>query len=216
MTTPRVPSAPRRRQALAALTLAGLALQWPATALATQPVRQNLTQLVKQSDLIVSGTVKRVSDGLANGVAYTEVVLTVKGSARKALETGSEFSFRQWGLLAPRRMPNGKFLLPMQIEGMPQWHAGEQVVVFFNRPASTTGLRSPVGLNQGKFTTVDGRTINGAGNNGLFDDVRIDAPLSAEESALLGQRAGAVDESTLMNLVTRAVDGAWVESGVMR
>lgn len=166
----------RWRHALAALALLGGALL-ASPALAVQPLHQNLTQMVKQADLAVSGTVRKVSDGLENGVAFTEVTLRVKGSARRVLESGSEFTFRQWGLLAPRKMADGRFLLPMQIEGMPTWRVGEQVMVFFNAAAPRTGLRSPVGLSQGKFVTIEGRTVNSNGNLGLFEGVQINAPL---------------------------------------
>lgn len=206
---------PQRRGVLAALLAAGLSVLAP-QALATQPLKKNLTGLIAAADMVVSGTVLRVSDGLEGGVPFTEVTLQVRGALRKSLQSGSEFSFRQWGLLAPRKMPNGKYLLPMQIEGMPSWHAGEQVVVFLNPPASVTGLRSPVGLSQGKFTSVDGRASNGDDNRGLFDGVSVQAALPAEEQGLLSQPGGPVDEGALMGLVGRAIEGRWVETGVMR
>lgn len=204
-----------RRRCLGWLGAAAL-LAALAPAQATQPLPQNLTALIGKADVVVSGTVVSVTDGLQDNVPYTEVTIKVKGSARRQLESGSDFSFRQWGLLAPRRMPNGRYLLPMTIEGMPSWRAGEQVVVFLNAPASATGLRSPVGLNQGKFSALEGRTVNGAGNVGLFDGVSVSASLPPEEARMLTHTLGPVDEDALMNLVQKAVDGRWVETGVMR
>jgi len=40
--------------------------------------------------------------------------------------------------------------------------------------------------------------------------------LTPSESAMLRGPAGAVDSSTLMSLVNRAVAGKWIEKGVMR
>lgn len=209
-----LPATPRRRWLVGVAAAAALAAALPTQA--TQPLRQNLTQLIAQSDLIVSGTVISVTDGLQGSTPYTEVTLRVKGALRKQLDTGSTYSFRQWGLLAPRRMADGTFMLPMQIQGMPSWKTGENVVVFLNPAASRTGLRSPVGLNQGKFSTLEGRMTNGANNQGLFEGVSVQAALAPEEAHLLGQYSGPLEESTLMSLVQKAVDGRWIETGVMR
>jgi hypothetical protein len=201
---------------LAATLLAGAALAWPAAAVQLAPA--NLTRLLDQSDIVVSGQVKSVTDGIdAKGVPYTEVTLRVASSAKKKLDTQSEFKFRQYGLLASRKMPDGRFLVARAPEGFPTWHADEQVVAFLFKPASKTGLRTTVGLSQGKFTASSGRMANEHQNRGLFAGVQVNPGLlTPAESAMLRSPAGAVDSATLMSLVHRAVAGQWIEKGVMR
>lgn len=222
MTTPHCPSAPQlrstawRRLRLAATLVAGALAVLPAAA--TQLVPANLTRLIDQSDLIVSGKVKSVSDGIdANGMPYTEVTIAVGSSAKKKLAPRSDFKFRQYGLLKPRKMPDGRFFLGHAPEGFPQWAKEEQVVAFMYKPASKTGLRTTVGLQQGKFTANGGRVANAQMNQGLFRDVQISpALLTPAEAAMLKRPAGAVEAMTLMSLVNRAVAGQWIEKGVMR
>jgi hypothetical protein len=205
-----------RRWRLAATLLAGAALALPAAALQLAPA--NLTRLLGQSDLVVSGRVKNVTDGIdAKGVPYTEVTIQVGSSAKKRLNKDSEFKFRQYGLLSSRKMPDGRFLVAKAPEGFPSWHADEQVVAFMFKPASKTGLRTTVGLAQGKFTASSGRLANEHGNRGLFSGVQVNPGLlTPAESAMLSAPAGAVDGATLMSLVHRAVAGKWIEKGAMR
>jgi hypothetical protein len=205
-----------RRWRLAATLLAGAALMLPAAAMQLAPA--NLTRLVGDSDLVVSGKVKSVTDGIdAKGMPFTEVTILVGASAKKQLNKDSEFKFRQYGLLSPRKMPDGRFLVARAPEGFPSWHADELVTAFMFKPASKTGLRTTVGLSQGKFTSSSGRLSNEHGNRGLFAGVKV-APgvLTAAEAAMLNGPAGAVDSATLMSLVNRAVAGKWIEKGVMR
>jgi hypothetical protein len=205
-----------RRWRLAAALLAGAAMALPAAAVQLAPA--NLTRLLGESDLVVSGKVKSVTDGIdAKGVPYTEVTIVVGASAKKRLDTNSEFKFRQYGLLSSRKMPDGRFLVARAPEGFPTWTADEQVVAFMFKPASKTGLRTTVGLSQGKFTASSGRMANAQQNRGLFSGVEVTPGLlSPAESAMLRGPAGAVDSATLMSLVNRAVAGKWIEKGVMR
>ena len=205
-----------RRLRLAAALLAAAAACAPAGA--AQIVAANLTHLIGQSDLIVSGKVKDVTDGIdAKGVAYTEVTIAVGASAKKKLAARSDFKFRQYGLQKARKMPDGRFLVARAPEGFPTWTKDEQVVAFLYKRATRTGLRTTVGLTQGKFVAHGGRLANEQGNQGLFKGVQVDpGRLSASESALLRGPAGAVDAATLMGLVNRAVAGRWIETGVMR
>ncbi len=179
--------------------------------------KQNLTDLISQSQSIVAGTVKSVTDGIApNGMPYTEVTIEIGQSAKGALRADSEYTFRQFGLLEPRRMPNGKTLLAVTPEGFPTWHEGEFAVAFFYKPASKTGFQTTAGMAQGKLTQVNGKLVNEFNNAGLFEGVDI-APgtLSAAEQNLL-TTPGAVDAATFMSLVGRAVEERWIETGVMQ
>ena len=197
-----------------ALLAAGLAA---GPAAATQLVPQNLTRLIAGADVIVSGKVKSVTDGIDNGVPYTEVTMTVASSAKKKLAPRKEFKFRQFGLLKPRKLESGKFLVATAPEGFAAWHADEQVIAFLVRPAAKTGLRSTVGLEQGKFTTMGGRTANAQFNRNLFAGVQVSPGLlNSAETQMLKKPSGDVDAAVLMSLVNRAVVGRWIETGVMR
>ena len=179
--------------------------------------KQNLTRLIADSQSIISGRVRQVTDGIdANGMPYTEVTIDVTEDAKGKLRGGSKYTFRQFGLLKPRELPNGKVMLAVMPEGFPQWAAGERVVAFMYKPASRTGLQTTAGLAQGKLRMLEGRVSNEFDNRGLFEGVRIDAGLlSDKERAMLASK-GAVDAATFVGLVGRAISGNWVETGEMR
>jgi hypothetical protein len=209
----RLPFIPRLAVALAA-TLALLA--GPA-AHAMKLKQQNLTQLITDSQSIIAGKVTRVTDGVSpGGLPYTEVTIAVSDSAKGELRGGKTLTFRQFGLLEPRRMPNGKTLVAVSPEGFPRWTEGEQVIAFMHRPASRTGLQTTAGLAQGKLNVLDGRVTNEFNNRGLFDGVKIqDHLLSPKERAMLSGQ-GAVDAATFVGLVGRAVNENWIATGEMR
>ena len=211
------PQHARRRDLLAlVLAIAAAALIAP-PADASQLAPQNLKQMIKVSDLIVSGEVSKLADGIQDGVPYTEITLKVKGSIKRDLAPGSTFSFRQYGLLKARKMADGRFLLPAKIEGMPTWTVGENVTTFLNRPASRTGLVTPVGLAQGKFTAGGAKSANSFNNRGLFKDMQVDAQvLRPAEAAMLASKGGPVETGVMLQLVKRAVKEQWIAKGVMR
>lgn len=206
----------RRVAAMAVLALSLGALAIPAT-FATQLKKQNLTQLISQSDSIIAGTVTKVSDGIdAKGVPYTEVTIAVGGTAKGKIESQKNYTFRQFGLLAPRDLPNGHKLLALSPEAFPRWREGEYVVAFLYRSASRTGLQTTVGLAQGKLTATNNRLSNEFNNVGLFNDIDVDASLlSPAENAML-KSTGPVDMRTFMGLVGRAVSQQWIEKGKMK
>ena len=71
-----------------------------------QPRENNIVELVSQSELILRGTVAKVSEGIdERGVLYTEVTLHVANAIRG--QVGSDYTFRQFGLLKPRSVGNG-------------------------------------------------------------------------------------------------------------
>lgn len=208
----RPPLSALRRLAL----LGGLAALL-APAHATQLVHQNLKQMIASADLIVSGDVAKVSDGIDRGVPYTEVTLKVRGSVKRELAADSSYRFRQYGLLKNRRLADGRYLLATRIEGLPTWAVGEKVTVFMNKPSGRTGLSSPVGLAQGKLTGSGAKLANAFDNRGLFQGMRVDpAVLSPLEAEMLARNSGAVDGGVLNQLVRRAVREQWIQKGVMR
>lgn len=178
--------------------------------------QQNIVQLVASSQSIVAGTVSKVTDGIdANGMPYTEVTLKVGDSAKGKIKTG-EYTFRQFGLLKPRTLPNGHRLLTVAPPGFPQWHKDEYVVAFLYHPAAKTGLQTTVGLAQGKLTKIGDKLVNRFGNEGLFDNVEASANvLSASEQKLL-RSSGPVDAKALMSLVGHMVEHNWIQSGLIK
>lgn len=198
-------------------TAIGLALLCALPAQASQLVPQNLKQMIEKADVIVSGEVTKVSDGIDRGLPYTEVTMKVKGSIKRDLATNSNFTFRQYGLLKNKKMKDGRYMLATKIEGMPSWAIGEKVTTFMNKPAKTSGFSTPVGLAQGKFTSSGSQIANSFNNRGLFQNMTVDpSVLNASEAALLQRYMGAVEGGELNNLVKRAVKEKWIEKGVMR
>jgi len=179
--------------------------------------RQNLTQLISESQSIIAGKVERVTDGVdAHGMPYTEVTIAVSDAAKGDLRRGSTYTFRQFGLTQPRKMPNGKVLLAVTPDGFPRWAAGERVVAFLYKPASRTGLQTTTGLAQGKLRLMDGHVRNEFNNVGLFDGVTIREGLLTDKERAMMRGKGAVDAATFVGLVGRAVSERWVETGRMR
>jgi len=194
-----------------------LAAIWVAPSQASQLVPQNLKQMIDAADVVVTGKVSRVTDGIDNGIPFTEVTMQVDSSIKREMAANSHYSFRQYGLLKARRMTDGRYLLATKIEGMATWTVGEKVTAFLNKPASRSGMRTPVGMAQGKFTYSGSQAANSFDNRNLFKGMTVDpGVLSARESAMLAKPSGSVDGDVLVNLVKRAVREQWIEKGVMR
>jgi hypothetical protein len=210
---PRTPFSSR----LCVAVLAAVALLGTPAAHAVKLKQQNLTQLITDADQIVAGKVLRVTDGLTpSGLPYTEITIAVADSAKGELRGGKRYTFRQFGLLEPRRMPNGRVLVAVTPEGFPRWQQDEQVVAFLFRPAKRTGLQTTAGLAQGKLTVLDGRIANEFNNRGLFEGVKISDDLLSEKERAMLKSHGPVDVATFVGLVGRAVNENWIAKGEMR
>jgi hypothetical protein len=184
---------------------------------ASQLVPQNLKQMIHESDVIVTGEVSKITDGVDNGLPFTEVTMKVNGSIKRDLALNSNYTFRQYGLLKPRKLQDGRYLLPAKIEGMATWTVGEKVTTFMNKPATRTRMSTPVGMAQGKFTYSGAQAANSFDNRGLFKGMTVDpGVLKPNESAMLAKAAGPVEGEVMMNFVKRAVAEQWIEKGLMR
>jgi hypothetical protein len=184
---------------------------------ASQLIPQNLTQMIAKADVIVTGQVTRITDGIENGLPYTEVTMKVSSSIKRDMATNSSYTFRQYGLLKARKLPDGRFLLPAKIEGMATWTVGEKVTTFMNKPASRSRMTTPVGMTQGKFTYSGSQAANSFDNRNLFVGMSVQAgTLNAKQSAMLARTAGPMEGEVLMSFVKRAVTEQWIEKGVMR
>jgi hypothetical protein len=175
---------------------------------------QNVVDLVSHSERILVGEVIGLTDGFdAQGVPYTEVTLRVEDSIHG--DNGSTYTFRQFGLLAPRDLGDGRTNLMVSPDGWPRFRANEDVMVFLYQPAQMTGLQTTVGLMQGKFSIVDGQMINEVGNANVFHKVNIDESLLNASEARLVREHHELDAQTFVGLVKRAVQEQWVERGRM-
>ncbi len=101
-----------------------------------------VTAMVDAADLIVQGEVVSSTSRLgARGLIETEFVIDVDRTF-----WGDELD-RRMVTLPGGVLEDGRGLL---LAGMPRLEAGEEVLLFLS-PKSTSGIRMPVGLAQGKF-----------------------------------------------------------------
>lgn len=178
---------------------------------ASSVLARTVVELIDLSEEILSGEVIAVSDGFdAAGVPFTEITVAVDDVLKG--QVGETYTFRQFGLTAPRQMPDGTTYLGVSPDGWPRFKQNERVMLFMYKPASQTGLRTTVGLFQGKFTEVNGVLENEYKNIGLFKNVRVDAELTPAESKLLGSEGG-VDPAAFKTFVRKTVKNRWIETG---
>ena len=152
---------------------------------------------------------------------HTVETKTLPSQAARAYEAirgsvGGTYTFRQFGLLRPRRLGNGLVSYNVTPADWPTYRQNEEVLLFLYRAAKRTGLRTTAGLGQGKFTIEGGRAVSQQRNVGLFDGVRLDPQaLKRGDAELMAAREGAVSASALLSFVRRAVGERWVEQGRM-
>lgn len=202
---------------LAGLITALLLLLAATQAHATQLIQHNLTQLINDAETIISGRVTQVTDGFTqDGIPYTEVTIAVSGSAKGNAGKQDNYTFRQFGLIQPRTMPDGSRYLGMSPAGFSRWTEGENVVAFLNRPASITGLQTTSGLAQGKFALRNGYYVNQFENRGLFDNVEVNVPDLTDAQHNILTHGGPAEAAAFLELIRRAVAEQWIEQGDMR
>lgn len=178
-------------------------------------VATSIVDLVGDSEVILRGTVKELTDGIENGVPYTEVKMQVTESIRGKL--GKEYTFRQFGLIEPRKMGNGKVNLNVTPADWAKYERGEDVVLFLYKKGAKTGLRTTAGLGQGKVALKGGNAESQFGNVGLFEDLEADQKLMNDrDKRLLATKKGPVNADSFMSFVRRAVQNKWVEGGKLR
>lgn len=175
----------------------------------------NVVDLIGDSELIVRGMVKELADGIDNGVPYTEVTIQVTEALRGRF--GEDYTFRQFGLLQPKKMGNGKVNLNVTPDGWARYKNGEDVILFLYKQASITGLRTTTGIGQGKLTVSNGNVESQFGNVGLFENVEADGKLLNDgDKRLLGTKKGPVNKESFLSFVRKAVKDKWIEGGKIR
>ncbi|MEI6860002.1 MAG: hypothetical protein V5788_09515 [Shewanella sp.] len=188
-----------KRVSSISVLLLGAALIMAPAANAMKLQKQNLQQLTQSSQSIINGQVIKVTDGFQNGAPYTEITIKVGSDAKGKHAKGSEYTFRQFGLIKPRSMGNGKVYLGVTPEGFAKWREGEHVIAFMYKKASRTGFQTTTGMMQGKFNIINGFANNALNNDGIFDEVNITDMTSAEQSMVI--TPGAADAAAFMSLI---------------
>jgi hypothetical protein len=175
-----------------------------------------IVDLLNHAELIIHGRVINLTDGIdQRGIPYTEVTIrvaeTIKGQA------SGDYTFRQFGLLKPRKMDSGLTNLMVTPASWATFTKGEDTILFLHKSAAWTGLRTTAGLGQGKFNLQIAGAINQVNNSGLFKNVYVDqSVLGDTEKRVMATKKGPVNAKGFMSLVKQAVDGRWVEEGKMR
>jgi hypothetical protein len=222
----------------AALWMIGFLLAGITTLYSSSVLKQNMVDLISLSEMIIVGKIVSVTDGFdANNVPYTEVSIEVKEAIKG--NVGKTYTFRQFGLLKPRDMGNGYINLNVTPDGWPTYQENKEVLLFLYKAAALTGLRTTVGLFQGKFNIENGQISNTINNMGLFEKVSVktrevsEAELSSltrqEQEQLLKEleaeklvvnkllnAKGPVDAEIFISFVRKAVNENWIGERRMR
>ncbi len=175
--------------------------------------KQNLLELMTHSDSILVGTVSDKNDGFQQGLPYTEITVDVGQSIKGS--HGESYTFRQFGLIEPKSMGDGRINLMVTPAGWPTYVIGEQVMLFLHKPASSTGFQTTAGLTQGKFTIRGGQIANGIANDALFDGLKIEGKPGKAFADLVNQPGGGYAADVFLSLVRTAIEENWIEKGVL-
>ena len=192
----------KRVSSVSALLLGAILVLAPA-ANAMKLKKQNLQQLTDASQSIISGQVIKVTDGFDKTRPFTEITIKISADAKGKHADNSTYTFRQFGLLKPRSMGNGKVYIGVTPEGFAKWNEGEHIVAFMYKKASITGFQTTAGMAQGKFVVRNGKVENVFANIDLFEGMDT-ANFSAEEANMLTAQ-GAVDSTAFFALVSKLV-----------
>ena len=202
----------QKEVALALALVLALAAAPAPDARATTMLPQNLVDLVSLSEHIVVGDVIGLSDGFdAQGVPYTEITVRVDETIHGS--SGSTLTFRQFGLLEARILPDGRRYLGVTPPGWPQFRADEEVMLFVHEGSRATGLKTTVGLLQGKFTIRDGQISNGVANRNVFHHVDLDPTMLSARQAKTLEDPSSMPADAFIDLVRTVVKERWVEEG---
>jgi hypothetical protein len=187
--------------------------------LATSLRKTDLVDLISHSDTIVAGRVEKVADGFdPRGIPYTEITLKVGQRIRGEIGE-KEYTFRQFGLLQPHPLPGGRTNVSVVPDGWARFGVGEDVALFLGAPASQTGLRTTVGLRQGKLSVVNGKIKRDSFNAGLFDGVTFAPGVLGSRHQGLVKKAQAnqdIEVDAFLDLVRQALAEEWIGKGRMK
>jgi len=158
--------------ALAVIGLASFSWVSPARGLMIMPV--NLEYMAEHSDRIFLGRVVSVADQFDSDGRWCQLITFEILEPYKG-ELGKTLTIKQ---VNPNPIPqaDGSVLTTSSFQGVPQYKAGEEVLVLLS-PDSAIGFTTSVGFMQGTFrvtTDADGnkQLINGLQNIGLLKDMQ--------------------------------------------
>jgi hypothetical protein len=179
---------------------------------ATTVAELSVVDLITHSGTILAGKVERVTDGFdTRGLPYTEVTLKVSDTIRG--QKAETYTFRQFGLDKPRKLPDGRTYLGRP-PGWPTWQKDESAILFLYSRAPRSGMQTTVGLGYGKVSVAGGAAMNAYENAGLFGKVRVNRGLlDTAEQQMFDTKSGPVDAVTFQRFLHRAVKGNWVRNG---
>lgn len=203
---PQMPADTMRRsfQLCALLFAASLAAAPALAQRGAMTVPRNLDQLTDRASDIVRGTVveARVEkhpelSNLDTVVVTLRLRETLKGSAQ------GTYTFRQYIWDIRDRYDAAGY------------RKGQEYVLLMNAP-SRYGLTSPAGMEQGRFRIQRDRSgremaINGTGNlrlfDGLDDNAKLSAPLTAKQTSLVAKHRGGPIQLAELTAMIRAFAG---------
>ena len=167
--------------------------------------KMNVARLIEYSELILVGQVVGMTDGFdGNNLPYTDITLRVAEMIKGA--AGGSYTFRQFGLMAPRDMGDGRTYVGVSPDGFPRFELGEQVIVFLHARTSL-GFQSSAGLLQGKFIIESSRVFNAINNAGLFENINVDPELLTDaEQKMIGTANGKCPDETFRGFVRKAIN----------
>ena len=205
------------RSRLRIAAVLGLAVMLHASlAHATTMRNASIVDLIDQAEAIVVAEVVSIEDGFDSmNLPYSDITLNVVEDVTGG-RTGLRI-VRQFGLQAPKELPNGTTALSVTPAGFPRFVTDEKVILFLYRQSPMNGMQTTVGLTQGKFTVdARGMVTNEIDNSNLFREVgaRTDRLPEAAQK-LVQKRAGGIDQETFLSFVRDAVEQRWVEEGVL-
>lgn len=202
------------RPGLVALAV-GAMLTLASVAGATTMRTANVVDLIDLAESIVVAEVVSIEDGFdASGLPYSDITIRVVDDLTG--DRTGERTIRQFGLQAPRQMPDGRTALATTPPGFPLFATDEKVVLFIYQASPTTGMQTTVGLTQGKFTVDEnGFVSNAVDNSNLFWNVGARTERMPQAMQKLIGTSGAMKSDAFVNFVRTAVAERWVAEGVL-
>lgn len=175
----------------------------------------NVVDLIDLAESIVVAEVVSIQDGFdADGLPYSDITIRVVDDLTG--DRTGERTIRQFGLQAPRQMPDGRTALATTPPGFPTFATDEKVVLFIYQASPTTGMQTTVGLTQGKFTVDEnGFVSNAVGNTNLFWNVGARTERMPESMQKMISTTGAIKSDDFVSFVRAAVAERWVDEGVL-
>ncbi len=185
---------------------------------ATQVLPVNMSDILSRADVAFIGTCVGVEVGEVSsspGSGKLPVTTYVFSVAKDGVIKGNipeKFRLTQFGISKSESL---KRMLPYTI-GMPSYEIGKEYTLFLT-PESSLGLRSTIGLGQGKFNIFTGKdgkkqVINDHGNKGLFNNMPqtkgvTKAMGAAKLSVMAPPPEGALELNSFVNLLQELKKG---------